>query len=277
MEKRRKINQDSRSDWQRARVFSVKAPRTALILFLLPSSSLIHHLPPQPSWCCRLLLNVSPNSPAAPSLCTPLFLLLLLLIFSPSLSRLHGRPFGARRNPRNDAPLIFLFCNLQRRRTSCFTCVIFYSCSSPSFCTDVSSLFSHWGCFPLFVFIMLSDTVHDRMNTSTEKAVGRHCVLVQRSPSEGGASVYAGSRCIQRQRVLKIALSQMVTLTKVWAAFSATSLLFCFSKGHGVPFYSPIKFFCFLFEWCVSTAFKVWESDELWILCLNSCGFVCSH
>lgn len=163
MEKRRKINQDSRSDWQPARVFSVKAPRTALILFLLPSSSLIHHLPPQPSWCCRLLLNVSPNSPAAPSLCTPLFLL-HLLIFSPSLSRLHGRPFGARRSPRNDAPLIFLFCNLQRRRTSCFT-VIFYSCPSPSFCTDVSSLFSHWGCFPLFVFIMLSDTVHDRMNT----------------------------------------------------------------------------------------------------------------
>lgn len=65
IEKRRKINQDSCSDWQRAKVFSVKVLRTALILFLLPSPSLIHHLPPRPSWCCRLLLNVSPNSPSS--------------------------------------------------------------------------------------------------------------------------------------------------------------------------------------------------------------------
>lgn len=66
IEKRRKINQNSCSDWQHARVFSVKVSRTALILFLLPSPSLIHHLPPRPSWCCRLLLNVSPNSPSSP-------------------------------------------------------------------------------------------------------------------------------------------------------------------------------------------------------------------
>lgn len=46
---------------------------------------------------------------------------------------LGGRPFAARWRLRNDAPLIFLFCNLHRRRMSCFTCVIFNSCPAPSF------------------------------------------------------------------------------------------------------------------------------------------------
>lgn len=45
-----------------------------------------------------------------------------------------------------------------------------------------------------------------------------------------------------------------------------------FSKRAWCSILFTHKFFCFLFEWCVSTAFKVWESDELWILCLNSCG-----
>lgn len=43
-----KINQGGCSDWQHAVVFSVKVSRTALILFLLPAPSLIHHLPPLP-------------------------------------------------------------------------------------------------------------------------------------------------------------------------------------------------------------------------------------
>lgn len=137
IEKRRKINQNSCSDWQHARVFSVKVSRTALILFLLSSPSLIHHLPPRPSWCCRLLLNVSPNSPSSPLLFIPLSLLFLIL--SPSRSRLRGRLFGARWRLRNNAPLIFLFCNLQRRRTSCFTCVIFNSCPSLSFAPHYSA------------------------------------------------------------------------------------------------------------------------------------------
>lgn len=75
--------------------------------------------------------------PAAPLLFIPLSL--LFLIFSPSRSRLHGRPFGARWRLRNNAPLIFLFCNLQRRRTSCFTCVIFNSCPNPSFAPHYSA------------------------------------------------------------------------------------------------------------------------------------------
>lgn len=81
IEKRRKSIKRAPSDWQLAKVFSVEVSRTAqllslslspplsrprslfLLLFLSLSLRLIHHLPLHPSSHCRLLLNVSPNSP----------------------------------------------------------------------------------------------------------------------------------------------------------------------------------------------------------------------
>lgn len=68
-------------------------------------------------------------------------------------------------------------------------------------------------------------------------------MLVQRSPSEGGVAVYIESCCTQRQRILKIAQFLIVTLIKVRAAFSGTSLLICFLKGQSGPFESPLTFF----------------------------------
>lgn len=109
---------------------------------------------------------------AAPSLFTPLSL--LRLIFSPSRSRLRGRPFGACRRLRNDAPLIFFFCNLQRRRTSCFTCVIFNSCPSPSFAPTAPHYSAAEGVFHyLFLLCPRYSTWQDEHKQ--KKAVGRHC------------------------------------------------------------------------------------------------------
>lgn len=105
-------------------------------LFLFPSLSpcLIHHLPLHPSSHCRLLLNVSPNSPNISltfhSIVPPLQLSLAhTLPFSlpvRSLGFLRSDAFIAKHlRLQTDAPLILLFCNLQRGRKSCSTCVTF--------------------------------------------------------------------------------------------------------------------------------------------------------
>lgn len=187
--------------------------------FLLPPSSIT--CPLGPSWCCRLLLNVSPNFPS---------ISLARRSIAPSPtghSFLSGRLVAA--------PLIFPLRNLQRQIKS-FTCVIFNSCPSLSWAPHYSAVFC-------YLFSLCPQTHYMTGGTQAQKRLWAVNVKVQRSPGEGRDAVFAGSRCIRWQRVSKIALSLMATLTKA----SGPTLLICFPKGQGAPFQSALTFFLLSF------------------------------
>lgn len=228
--KEEEINQGGCFDWQHSEVFSVKVSRRALILFLLPSPFLIHHLPP---W----LIVVPSSAPKRLAVLSP-YLALLSIVPPPCMWLL------------NAAPLIFLFRNLQRQRKSGLTCVIFNSCPGPSF-APATPRYSATEVGFRYLFSLCPQMRYMTRWTQAQKRQWAVTGKVQRSPREGGDAVYAGSRRIQRQHVFKIALSLMVTLTKVSVAFSGVVLLICFPKGQGVPFQSALTFFLLTF-WVMS-------------------------
>lgn len=168
--------------------------------------------------------------------------------------------------PVGAAPLIFLLRNLQRQIKSGFTCVIFNSCPSPSWAPHYSPVFC-------YLFSLFPQTHYMTGVTQAQKRLWAIDVMVQRSPGEGGDAVFAGSRCIRWQRVSKIALSLMATLTKA----SGPTLLICFPKGQGVPFQSALTFFLLSF-WlmrfnCVKGERELLVQDFI----PEFMWFVCSH
>lgn len=175
--KEEKINQASQSDWQLAKVFSVEVSKNSTIalprppsLFLFPSLSLSHpslasspiitlSSPPKrltklPQYLSHFSLHCSSSSaiPRTPS-----------HFLSQSLSHFPRRDafIVSHLRLQTDTPLILLFCNLQRERKSCFTCVTFKQLPQPILYPQhfpITQL--QWSsCFVLFVFIIVPDTL----------------------------------------------------------------------------------------------------------------------
>lgn len=252
-------NQSRRLLWLTARcgVFSEGVENSS---HSLSASCSLPHPSPAPSAqssCCRLLLNVSPNFPSIS------FALRSIVPPPPQVTLFSVdawlQPVGA-------APLIFPLRNLQRQIKSGFTCVIFNSCPSLSWAPHYSAVFCY--------LFSLRPQTHDMTGgTQAQKRLWAVNVTVQRSPSEGGDAVFAGSRRIRWQRVSKIALSLMATLTKA----SGPTLLICFPKGQGAPFQSALTFFLLSF-WvmrfnCVKGERELLVQDFI----PEFMWFVCSH
>lgn len=191
--KEEKINQASLSDWQLAKVFSVEVSRTAQLLspvlpfsFWFPLSLPLSHpslasspiitlsSPPKcltklPQYLSHFSLHCSSSStiPRIPSH----FLSWLLPHF---LSR--DAFIASHLRLQTDTPLILLFCNLQRERKSCSTCVTFIQLHRSILYIQAFALLnsSEVAVIMLFVFIILWYITETEKKEWRRKAVGHH-------------------------------------------------------------------------------------------------------